>query len=540
MVTLSATMANAQYCGGGPSSTGDTDLQSASLVGETSSISFTNVCPGVTGIENQLAQVADLKAGSTYTLNLSWGTCGGLYSNGGNAWIDFDGSASFDADEIVATKAYGSSPLVASYTFTVPIDATVGSTRMRIMQRESASPPLNPCASFSWGSAADFTININPACTDVDIDVSATELCEGEAFTLDATAIGAISWTGGITDGVPFIPGAPGTYTYTLTTDSEEDCDADPVVIEVIGLPTVIAGAGDLIFCEDESITLSTGGDADLYVWEDGDPLNLTPGIGTYTYSLTGYYTEGGCLGENTDEVTVEVVGLPTITASVSQSPICINNEVTFNGGGGTEYDWDNGVVDGDNFTPGSTGIMTYTVYGTDENGCSNSASVDLEVVDLVSLSGVVTEEIAGDDGAIDITVTGGAPAYSFDWNNDETGDFDDTEDLTGLAPGFYTVVVQSDAGCGSSHTFQVGTQVGVDEIGNSLISVYPNPTQDNLNIELVGAFSFEIVSVSGEIILSGSANDKKIVSLREFADGVYFVNVKSADASTTLKVIKK
>ena len=380
-------------------------------------------------------------------------------------------------------------------------------------------------------------------CEDLDITVTTTELCEGDDVTLTAVSAtgGTISWDGGVVNGVPFAPGVPGEYNYNVTSDSEGDCPAeDPVTINVIGLPTVIAGAGDLIFCEDESITLSAGGDADLYVWNDGAPLDLTPGLGTYTFDLTGYYTEGGCLGENTDEVTVEVVALPTITASVSQSPICINNEVTFNGGGATEYDWDNGVVDGENYTPGSTGIMTYTVYGTDENGCSNSASVDLEVVDLVSLSGVVTEEIAGDDGSIDITITGGAPAYTFDWDNDGTGDFDDTEDLTGLASGFYTVVVQSEAGCGASLLFHVDSQLSIDELGNTGMNVYPNPTQDNLNIELAGYFSFEIVTVSGEIVLSGNANDKKIISMREFADGVYLVNVKSADASTTLKVIKK
>ncbi len=377
-------------------------------------------------------------------------------------------------------------------------------------------------------------------CEPIEITASSTELCEDLPVTLEATGIGTITWDGGITDGVPFIPGAPGVYHYTPTSDTDEDCPSDGIDITVIGLPTVIAGAGDLIFCEDESITLSTGGDADLYVWNDGAPLDLTPGLGTYTFDLTGYYTEGGCLGESYDAVTVEVVALPTITATASDSPICLNNEVTFNGGGGVEYDWDNGVIDGVAYTPASVGIATYSVYGTDANGCSNMASVDVEVVEPVSLSGVVSEEIAGDDGAIDITVTGGAPAYTFDWDNDGTGDFDDTEDLTGLAPGFYTVVVQSEAGCGASLLFEVGTQVSVDEFGNSFINVYPNPTQDNINIELAGAFTYEIVSINGEIIFSGSANEKAIVSLKELADGVYFVNVKSADNVTTMKIVKK
>ena len=49
-------------------------------------------------------------------------------------------------------------------------------------------------------------------------------------------------------------------------------------------------------------------------------------------------------------------------------------------------------------------------------------------------------------DGLIDITVTGGVEPYSFQWN---TGA--DTEDLTGLTPGGYTVTVTDSEGCSTS-----------------------------------------------------------------------------------------
>jgi hypothetical protein len=377
-------------------------------------------------------------------------------------------------------------------------------------------------------------------CEEIEIVASTTELCEGDPVNLDATAIGTITWDGGITDGVDFIPGPPGVYHYTPTSDSEDDCESDGIDITVIGLPTVIAGAGDFIFCEDESITLSAGGDADLYVWNDGAPLNLTPGLGTYTFDLTGSYTEGGCLGENYDEVTVEVVALPTITATVSDTPICLNNEVTFNGAGGSEYDWDNGVVDGVPYTPGSTGIVTYTVYGTDENGCSNMASVDVEVVPGVTISAVATDEILGSDATLDITVSGGAPAYTFDWDNDGTGDFDDTEDLTGLTAGEYTVVVQSESGCSTTATYRVDGQLGVTELDGASIAVYPNPTQDIVTILSAGNFNFEVIAINGEVLFNGSAVDTKTISLGDFADGIYFVNVTTQSTTSTIKVVKK
>jgi hypothetical protein len=287
-------------------------------------------------------------------------------------------------------------------------------------------------------------------CEQLDITVSDEELCHGEEFTLTATSEtgGTITWTGGIDNGVPFSPAEPGVYEYTPMSDSEEDCPADPVSIYSIGLPTVLAGAGDLTFCEDEPITLSAAGDADLYVWNDGDDLDLLPGIGTYTFDLVGYYTEGGCLGENDDEVTVEVVALPTITASASDDLLCINMEVTFTADGGEMYWWDNGVLDGEVYIPGTLGTTTYTVIGTDENGCSNTATVDVEVVDNITLTATSVIETLGADGEIDIEIaSGGAPTYTYDWDNDGTGDFDDDQDLTGLTAGEYTVVVRGAAG---------------------------------------------------------------------------------------------
>jgi hypothetical protein len=544
-VVLSTGTVTAQYCTtGGPEYTGDSNLESAELVGESSSISYAG-CPGIGDVENQLGEVADLTIEGDYSIDLKWGSCGGSYNWVGSAWIDFDGSGTYDADELIADQSGYGSIAEITYDFTVPADALAGTTRMRVTQRESGSLPIPPCTDFNWGSAVEFTVDLLPACSEIVVTVSDAETCEGELVTIDGEGLGAITWTGGITDGVAFDPGVPGVYTFIPSSDDEGDCvfaEDDAISIQVFGPPLVLAGAGDLNFCIDESITLTAAGGADIYIWNDGDELDLTPGVGTYTFTLTGLSTTGGCVGtETTDEVTVEVHALPTITASADADAICIGGSVVFSGGGGETYEWDGGVMDGMDYTPESIGTSTYTVWGTDEFGCSNMAMVDVEVVDniTISLAGVVIET-AGDDGEIDIEISGGAAAYDYDWSNDGTGEWGDDQDLTGVSGGIYTVWVMGSAGCEASRTFDLNSQVGIEDLAATEIAVYPNPTTDFVNIQLEGTFDYQLVAINGDILVAGNATDNEVISMKDFADGVYFVNVKNENATTTIKVVKK
>ena len=471
------------------------------------------------------------------------------------------GSISYNpfADEMVYTSASSRYSTIDLGTMT---QTNIGSSGMTSETNTMVFLEADRGYAMNWGSMYNFdpttgsysynssqntyhAFGFGPLpCNELTIDVTADELCEGDEVTLDATSEtgGTITWTGGAVDGVPFAPGPPGVYEYTPSSDSDDDCEVtEPVTVEVIGLPTVIAGAGDLNFCEDESITLSAAGDADEYIWNDGAELDLMPGPGTYTFTLVGAYTEGGCLGEDSDEVEVTVHELPTITASADPDLICVGNEVTVNGGGGVTYEWDNGVVDGEPFVADVIGTTTYTVTGWDENGCEGMASVDVEVVEGITISvSSVTLETEGDDGEIDIEITGGVPTYTYDWDNDGTGDFDDDQDLTGVPAGTYTVVVMGSTGCEATRTIDIESQVGIEDLDANNVAIYPNPTVDNINIELAGTFQYELVAINGDILVRGTATDKEIISMKDFADGVYFVNVKTDESATTLKVVKK
>jgi hypothetical protein len=147
-----------QYCASaGPSSTADSNVQSVNLTGDGNSISY-NGCPGVLGIQDLTNLSATLTGGNSYSLNVQFGTCQGNYAGVGEAWIDFNGDQVFDITESIGSWTGTPPSAISAFNFTVPAGITNGPTRMRVIQNESGSLPIDPCGTFTWGSVMDFTI----------------------------------------------------------------------------------------------------------------------------------------------------------------------------------------------------------------------------------------------------------------------------------------------------------------------------------------------------------------------------------------------
>jgi hypothetical protein len=154
-------VAYGQYCTSnvGPTSNADSNVELVQINGALGNINFVG-CPAVLGVQDLTALSITLNAGSPYLLNVKFGTCGGNYAGVGEAWIDFDQNGNFDPYESIGTWT-GTPPVaVSAFNFMVPANAQNGITRMRVMQREAGSLPLNPCGTYSWGSVMDFGITI--------------------------------------------------------------------------------------------------------------------------------------------------------------------------------------------------------------------------------------------------------------------------------------------------------------------------------------------------------------------------------------------
>ncbi|MEN9969242.1 MAG: hypothetical protein RIR94_1438 [Bacteroidota bacterium] len=151
----------AQYCTNvGPTSTVDSNVESVVLSGVVGNINYVG-CPGVVGLHDLSQSVnVSLNAGGTYTISVKFGTCSGNYAGVGEAWIDFDQNGNFDAYESLGTWAGTPPAPVQIWSFTVPPNSVNGITRLRVMQREAGTLPLNPCGTYTWGSVTDFGITL--------------------------------------------------------------------------------------------------------------------------------------------------------------------------------------------------------------------------------------------------------------------------------------------------------------------------------------------------------------------------------------------
>ena len=155
----------------------------------------------------------------------------------------------------------------------------------------------------------------------------------------------------------------------------------------IIGTPNASASASFSSICNGSSVALSTTNVAgQTYQWSVGGTiLNNSSSFfdsptTTTTYQLT--VTQYGCSA--TDNVTVTVNDAPNVGVSGGSSQAaCQGGSLTLSGTGATSYSWNNGVTNGQSFSaPANT--TTYTVTGTDANGCTNTAQVTVNITSLL------------------------------------------------------------------------------------------------------------------------------------------------------------
>ncbi|MEI6697193.1 MAG: dockerin type I domain-containing protein, partial [Bacteroidota bacterium] len=162
------------------------------------------------------------------------------------------------------------------------------------------------------------------------------------------------------------------TYNYTVTdgngctATASATINAAPAAIVLTAFPTQILCNGGY-----GSVALSCDG---LSPFTYGGSATSTLTAATYNYTVTD---GNGCTASAS--ATINAAPAPiTVTANTDHTSVCTGGSVLLTGGGATSYVWDNGVIDNTSFTPSST--ATYTVVGTDGNGCTNSATVTVSV----------------------------------------------------------------------------------------------------------------------------------------------------------------
>jgi gliding motility-associated-like protein len=216
----------------------------------------------------------------------------------------------------------------------------------------------------------------------------------------------------------------------------------------------------------DGFITLQFDGGAGAYTYAWTGPAGYTASTasintltaGTYNLRVTdanSCHRDYSYLLDEPDSVGISVV--KSLTSDGSYNISCNGEDgtidITVFGGSGPgtyAYEWKdiNNPAWSSNLEDQTVKAGSYRVYVTDANGCTNDRGealtqplplhLSLSVSDITCLTAPVYN-----DGAIDLTVTGGKPNYLFNWSNSAT-----TEDIIGLTAGPYDVTVTDDYGC--------------------------------------------------------------------------------------------
>jgi hypothetical protein len=244
--------------------------------------------------------------------------------------------------------------------------------------------------------------------------------------------------------------------------------------------------------------------------------------IGVYGINITD---ARGCMIDTTIQITTNA---PTLISSTQTNVSCFGlangaiDVTIIQGVPSYLFEWNNGATTEDlsNLNPG-----TYELSVRDGNGCFTDFTYTISEPSAIALFATATSADISNNGTIDLSISGGTPAYSIQWNNNET-----TEDLTNLAPGLYTVTVTDANGCQAATSGEVifeNTNT-VSELENNDWTIFPNPSNNDATIKWNNNKVDEIfiTDSNGKMISKKSVLDLNEFQVENLESGIYFVNL--------------
>ncbi|MCG9912351.1 MAG: gliding motility-associated C-terminal domain-containing protein [Flavobacteriales bacterium] len=430
-----------------------------------------------------------------------------------NATISFTGVSScgpstitYNSGNINSTINDNSCTPQTASIYTVP--APPGTVAQTLTSSTTYQWTSNPAYAFPTptGGSAVLPQNIDPSptvdtwfyltatnslgCTTVDsvffdyippvppVITQPTTFCFGAAaVNLQVSETGGV-WSGtGITDTQlgTFDPVLAGPGTHQIIYETPPPCGAPDTIWVTVAPEITFSETISNLSCfnsGDGAISLNIlSGDAPVTAEWNTVPVTQALSInnlnaGNYSVVVSDAY---GC--EVTADYTVteptEIV-LNTNFTDVN-CPGGTNGSATVVAAGGTApytYSWTSNPVQN---TATANGLPqgSYTVTVTDDNNCSEQASVQISTLSSSpQFQAQITDESCPDvfDGEINVSLNGGTGPFNYSWSHGPA-----TEDVTGMTGGNYTLTVTDTYNCNYSQNFTVGTGNSIN--GNVLSS---------------------------------------------------------------------
>jgi hypothetical protein len=249
----------------------------------------------------------------------------------------------------------------------------------------------------------------------VSSSANSNTICSGETVFLSATGADTYSWsTGDTTANMSQTPLYDVTY-YVTGMDSISGCsNTSSQIITVHPTPNVVIYAVPPVICAGASAYLTASG-ATSYTWSNSLPgsfITVNPGT-TTTYTVYGSNSYN-CIGQMSQVITVNP--LPNVTASADRQEICLGESVILSGSGATTYQWMSPSIylQGQQVSASPNTSTTFTVKGTNNNGCSKENTVAVSVLECVGLN-----QLVGNLTGVRVYPNPNAGVFTIELNND-------------------------------------------------------------------------------------------------------------------------
>lgn len=316
----------------------------------------------------------------------------------------------------------------ATYTWS-PGNATGTSyTVAPVTQTVYTITAVNNC-----GSATDtFLLNVMAAPV---VTLGNDTICAGFVGTLTASGASTYTWSTGATGNSISGP-LSATAQFTVTGTDTSGCTASAVA-QIVVNPLPLLTVSSASICPGGTATLTASGAAS-YTWSTGQTGNTA----TVSPSASVVYTvkgedANGC--QNTVATSVTVFSLPPV--SVGNAGVCPGGSTTLTASGANTYTWSTAQT-GNSITVNPSSATSYTVIGTDSNGCVNAT---VATVTIHPLPVIILNSPATCPGTATMLTASGASTYT--WSTMQTGT---SVSVPGVAAS-YTVTGTDTNGCSST-----------------------------------------------------------------------------------------
>ncbi|MDZ7896693.1 MAG: YDG domain-containing protein [Arcicella sp.] len=434
----------------------------------------------------------------------------------------------------LSTSAVGTYAWSGPNSFT-STSASISITNAQAVNGGAYTVTVTDANSCVVSAMANVIINLTPTASITPTSVILT--CANPSTALTASGGNTYSWTATnaftASTAIANIT-LPGTYTVTASSASGCISTASVTVTENKVTPTVaITSTATVLTCSTPSTTITATG-ADTYSWTSTN--GFTASTANATITTAGIYTvigtnANGCSASATVEIT-EDKATPTVTVTPTTAILtCLTPSTTITASGATSYAWSSPA--GFTATTATADILVggiYTVIGTNANGCSASATVEI-TEDKATPTVTVTPTTAILTCLTPSTTITASGATSYAWSG--TGGFTATTATADISVGgIYTVIGTNANGCSASATVEITEDKATPTVTVTPTTAILTCLTPSTTITASGATSYAWSSPAGFTATTATAD----ISV----GGIYTVigtNANGCSASATVEI---